>query len=106
MSDELKNSSGEDEQEKRESDMAAASEAEQTMDHWSRAYGSYGVHKPHHFIGSISEIMKKLPQGLQISRVWSIYSGVWHMYCVRRVLPQGSAHTDREWLAPTTTHRV
>ena len=39
------------------------------MDQWSRAYASHGVLKPHHFIGSISEIMKKLPEGLQISRV-------------------------------------
>ena len=40
-----------------------------TLDQWSRAYASHGVHKPHHFIGSISEIIKKLPEGLQISRV-------------------------------------
>ena len=65
-SDELKNHTGEDEQEKREADIAATVEADQTME---LAYGSHGVHKPHHFVGSISEIMKKLPPGLQISRV-------------------------------------
>lgn len=59
---------GEGEREKGEEEREAA-EAEETMDQWTRAYASHGVLKPHHFIGSISEIMKKLPEGLQISRV-------------------------------------
>ena len=60
--------SGDGEQEKRERE-AESEEARETMDQWSRAYASHHIHKPHHFIGSISEIMKKLPEGLQISRV-------------------------------------
>ena len=68
-SEELKNHTNVgDEEEKRESEEATA-EASETMEQRSRAYGSHGVHKPHHFIGSISEIVKKLPKGLQISRV-------------------------------------
>lgn len=62
-------SGGEGDGEKREEREAETAEARETMDQWSRAYASHGTHKPHHFIGSISEIIKKLPEGLQISRV-------------------------------------
>ena len=46
-----------------------AAEGEEEMERWSQLYGSYSVMKPRQFLGSISDIMKKLPQGLQISRV-------------------------------------
>lgn len=61
-------SAGENEREKSERE-TETEEARETMEQWSRAYASHEVHKPHHFIGSISEIIKKLPEGLQISRV-------------------------------------
>ena len=63
-SEELKNHAGEEE------GQATADKADEgAREQWSKAYGSYGFDKPHHFIGSISEIVKKLPPGLQISRV-------------------------------------
>ena len=65
-SEDHSSSVGDDEGEREKREEA---EAEETMDQWSRAYASHGVLKPHHFIGSISEIIKKLPEGLQISRV-------------------------------------
>ena len=70
VSEELKNSTEDDE--KKVAD-AESAEAKATLDQWSRTYGSYGVHKPAHFVGSITEIMKKLPPGLQISRVGDHY---------------------------------
>ena len=42
---------------------------EETEERWSKVYGRHSIHKPHQFIGSISEIINKLPEGLQISRV-------------------------------------
>ncbi len=43
-------------------------------DEWEameRKYGyhSQGVYKPVHFVGPISDVIKKLPEGLQITRV-------------------------------------
>ena len=77
-------SAAEEEREKRERE-AETAEARETVEQWSKAYTSHGVHKPHHYIGSISEIIKKLPEGLQISRVCQPYflSNIWtvFMYC-------------------------
>ena len=64
-SEELQNHT-EGEAEVKEKEVA---EAEEEMERWREVYGSYGLIKPRQFIGSISDIMKKLPQGLQISRV-------------------------------------
>ena len=39
-------------------------------EHVKSHYHQYhGTHKPVHFIGPISDVIKKLPDGLQISRV-------------------------------------
>jgi hypothetical protein len=62
-------SSGEQREEGEREKGVEEREAEAEEDPWSGAYANHGVLKPHHFIGSISEIIKKLPEGLQISRV-------------------------------------
>ena len=47
-------------------------EEEEVMDEWKdmwRKYGYQGTYKPVHFVGPISDIVKKLSEGLQITRV-------------------------------------
>ena len=50
----------------------AYDEEEEVMDEWKdmwRKYGYQGTYKPVHFVGPISDIVKNLSEGLQITRV-------------------------------------
>ena len=68
-SEELQNHLGGGDVVKKKEAEEDAAEGEEEMERWSQLYGSYSVMKPRQFLGSISDIVKKLPQGLQISRV-------------------------------------
>ena len=58
-------------------------------------YRKYDILKPAQFVGSISDILKKFPEGLEILRVSvSLFMYVMYMYMYMWRAPGGTVHMD------------